>query len=214
MERITGQIRKYDGERLVIVAPYSGDHFLLTRQVKECEVCLRDNREITARQRRYIYAMLRDIAAYTGHSPEELKDYFKAQWVAQTGGEWFSLSDTDMTTANELIEIIIGFCVEWCIPTKDNLAEFAPDIGRYIYLCLTHKVCCITRQKAELHHVDAVGAGRNRKEIVHQGMKVLPLSRKLHIEIHSIGKERFCEKYHVYGVALDAELCRIWKVRS
>ncbi|MEG1774845.1 MAG: putative HNHc nuclease [Clostridia bacterium] len=55
--------------------------------------------------------------------------------------------------------------------------------------------------------------GRNRRDILHRGMMVLPLSRIKHSEAHTIGKKSFEDKYHVFGIRLDDELCRIWKVR-
>jgi len=158
--------------------------------------------------------MLRDIGMYSGHEVEFLKDYFKSEYVALTGGEWFSLANCSVTQANKLIDIIIQFCVEWSIPTKNDLAEFAPDVSRYVYYCLKNKVCCITRQKAELHHVEHVGIGRKRKEIIHEGMKVMPLCRKLHANVHLIGQSAFENKYHIHGIPLTKEMCRIWNVKT
>ena len=66
----------------------------------------------------------------------------------------------------------------------------------------------------QLHHVDAVGMGRNRKDIIHLGMRVMPLRSDLHYEAHTIGQNSFEEKYKVFGIKLDEDLCRIWKVRS
>jgi hypothetical protein len=211
---ISGELKKYNGQTLTISAPFSDTDFLIKRHIKECEIILSDGRTITPLQRRYIYAMLRDIGLYSGHEVEYLKDYFKAEYVAKTGAAWFSLADCSMTQANELIEIIIEFCIEWCIPTKDDLSTFAPDISRYVFWCLKNKVCCITRQpKAELHHVDHVGTGRNRKEIIHTGMRVMPLTRQMHTEAHRIGQTTFEEKYHIHGIEITQELCKIWGVK-
>lgn len=211
---ITARIEKYDGQHLLVTAPFPDVDKLRRQRVRECEVIFSDGRRITPLQRRYIYAMLRDIGLYTGHEVEYLKDYFKADYVAKTGGKWFSLADCSMTQANELIELVIQFCVEWHIPTQDNLAVFAPSLDRYLYWCLKNKVCCVTRSKrVELHHVDAVGMGRNRKDIVHLGMRVMPLTRKLHSEAHTIGQRAFNEKYHVYGIPLDETLCKVYGVK-
>ena len=81
--------------------------------------------------------------------------------------------------------------------------SYTSDIGRYVYLCLLHKKCCISGKRAELHHTDAVGMGRNRNEITHIGMRAMPLSRKYHNEVHTIGQAKFNEKYHIYGVKID-----------
>lgn len=211
---ISGKVHDYDQNSVTIVAPYS-DWFLLDkRKVRDVEIRIDDGRSISNQQRRKIYATLRDIADYTGHTTEEMKDHFKAEYVAQTGNDWFSLSDVDMTTANEYLQMLIEFCVYWGIPSPDNIIERSPDIARTIYFCAMHKKCCISGDKAELHHVDAIGMGRNRKEIIHEGMMVLPLSRKYHTLIHTIGRDTFLNKYHVFGIRMDEYLCRVWKVKA
>ena len=65
-----------------------------------------------------------------------------------------------------------------------------------------------------LIHIYAVGRGRNRKDIIHKGMRVLPLCREMHTLAHNMGRDSFCEKYHIFGIKLDTYLCGIWKVRA
>lgn len=212
---VEGQIVDYDGTRLVIVVPFTDTDFLLNHVVEKTTVMLNDGRTITDRQRRYIYALLRDISFHTGHQSELLKDIFKGETLSRTGGDWFSLSDCSMTQANEMIETLIEFCIEWRVPTQDSLLELAPDIERYIYCCLKNKVCCITqREGAELHHVDHVGMGRDRHEIPHKGLRAMPLLRRYHNEAHIIGQKTFDEKYHVFGVELDDALCKVWNLKK
>jgi hypothetical protein len=66
--------------------------------------------------------------------------------------------------------------------------------------------CAVCGKKNELHHVNAVGMGRNRKEICHIGMMVLPLCREHHCEIHRIGKKDFLRKYLLEPVAVDERI--------
>lgn len=204
------------GQGFYTFTPYEDTYLLDKRKITECAVSLDDGRRITARQRRYIYAIFNDISQYNGDVPEAVKSTMKCGFIASTGHKEFSLSDTDMTTANEFLEYLIEFCIEWNIPTKDSLLNYSPDISRYIYCCLVHKTCCVTGAKArvQLHHVDAVGMGRNRKDIIHKGMRVMPLRWDLHSEAHTIGQKEFDKKYKVYGIKLDDDLCRIWKVKS
>lgn len=206
---IKGYIYEHDGETLTIVAPFSDGYLLDKRQITDCEIRLDDGRTISAQQRKHVYATLRDISDYTGYTPEQVKTLWKYDFISRTGCDYFSLSDVDMTTANEFLNYLIDFCLEHDIPTLDSLLERSPDIARYIYWCLIHKKCCITQKKAQLHHVDAVGAGRDRKDIIHEGMRVLPLHWELHAEAHSIGKESFDKKYHVFGIKADKEICKI-----
>ena len=126
----------------------------------------------------------------------------------------FSLSDVDMTTARDFIDWLVELCIEHGVPCMDTLSRNCEDIGRYIYACLIHKKSCLSGKKAELHHCDHIGAGRNRKEITHAGMRAMPLTRAEHTEAHTIGQKTFEEKYHVFGIPMDADLCRIWNVKG
>ncbi len=210
---LAGKIVGYDGERVTIVAPFSDTERMIKRNIRTARVILEDGRQVSTEQRKKLYATFNDIADYTGYVAEEVKEIMKCDFIAATGCEEFSLSNVDMTTARMFLQHVIEFCIWWGIPTKDSLLERAPDVARYIYACALRKVCCISRKKAELHHVDAVGMGRNRKEIIHLGMEVIPLSSTLHKEIHTIGKKSFFEKYHVFGVRADEEICRAYKLK-
>ena len=187
---------------------------LLHKNVSKCEVMFDDGRRISADQRKKIYATLRDISQWSGYDPEYAKEIMKYEYISRTGVPYFSLRDTDMTTAREFLQFLIEFCVEQEIPTKDNLIDRSPDISRYIYCCLVFKKCCISGKKAELHHVDAVGRGRDRDKIIHLGYRVMPLSRAYHTEAHTVGQKSFDEKYKVYGIKLDKRLCEIWNVKG
>lgn len=211
---IQGQLTGFDGQNLKIIAPFEDDSFLVRKHISECEIRLLDGRTISVDQRKKIYATMRDISIWSGHVPDEIKALAKYDFIAKTGCEYFSLSDCDMTTANEFLTFLIEFCIEWDIPTLDSLLDRSPDIARYLYCCLANKKCVLCGKKADLHHVDAVGAGRDRKEIIHKGMHALSLCRKHHTEFHTIGKDTFFEKYHLFGIKLDDYLCQVWKVKG
>lgn len=65
-----------------------------------------------------------------------------------------------------------------------------------------------------MHHVDRVGMGRDRKEIVHLGMLTMPLLPEYHDEAHRIGQKTFDKKYKVFGIRLDEYLCKVWNLKS
>lgn len=211
---IKGYISDYDGQSVQIIAPFKEGHLLEKRGITECEVRLDDGRTISADQRKKIYATMRDISLWSGHTPDEVKALMKYDYIAKTGAGYFSLSDVDMSTAREFLEFLLEFCLEMDIPLGDTILNQSPDIARAIYACLVYKKCCLCGGKADLHHVDSVGRGRNRKDIVHAGMRVLPLCRKHHSEAHATGRDTFNEKYHVFGIKLDKDLCQIWKVKG
>lgn len=89
------------------------------------------------------------------------------------------------------------------------------DVGDYIYSCLIAKKCCICGRRADLHHVDRVGMGRDRTDIVHEGMEALPLCREHHGQAHTMPDSEFFGLYHLDGgITLDKTLCRIYGLKT
>ncbi len=129
----------------------------------------------------------------------------------------FSLSQKsenclDMSTASEFLGWLIDKCVEGGIPTNGPLVDRAEDTGRYLYSCLANKrcaICGVAGGPADLHHVDRVGMGRNRTEVNHLGLEAESLCRLHHQEVDQIGQEAFDAKYHIFGIPLDENLCKI-----
>ena len=210
---LPGYIQDYDGQALTLVVPFSDSEFLQTHDVTECSVRVEDGRRISAIQRRKIYALLRDIADWTGYEPQELKELMKYDFLSQCedGTRYFSLSDADMTTARNFITYLIEFCVVNAVPCKVSLLQQCEDIERYVYACVAHRRCAICGQKAEIHEVERVGMGRDRRKIHHLGQLVEPLCRQHHAEVDQLGQKSFDEKYHLQGIRLDATLCKILK---
>ena len=206
-----GKIIELKDGKVLIEAEYGYIDEIIRKDIKEAEIRLKAGREISREQQKKIYALFNDISLYTGYTPQETKELMKFSFVSKYGGNDFSLSNVDMTTASKFIEYIIEFILIHDIPTKVSLLEQAEDIAHYIYMCLVYKKCCISGKRAELHHVDTVGMGRNRNEITHIGMKALPLSRKYHIEVHTIGQKAFEAKYHVFGVKIDELIASKYK---
>lgn len=207
-----GQIVKYDGKALYIVAPFAESWLLEKQGISEVELSLLDGRGISADQRKKAYALFRDIALYTGYTPEEVKEVMKADYIAATGAPDFSLSNCTMTTARLFIDHVVEFCLLHDIPCQDSLLERAEDIGQYLYLCLVHRRCCICGKRAHVHHVDRIGMGANRKEMCHEGYEAMALCWRHHKEAHDCSKAEFNARYHVFGIKLDDFLCKKLKL--
>lgn len=210
----TCKILSYDGERLVIKPDESIDRDLLQKQVKRVELRLTDGREITAEQRRKIFALIRDISVWCGHEPEYIRAFMEFEYRIEKDIEPFSLSDCDVTTAREFINYLINFCFENDVPTKKPLLTQADDIGKYLYYCLEHRKCAICNAPADVHHVDTIGMGNNRQKVIHMGKSAIALCRAHHTEAHTIGANRFFDKYKVFGIKLDDYLCTILKLKK
>ena len=179
-----------------------------------CEVIFYDGSSINPEQRKKCYALIRDIAEWSGYLPEEVKEILKWYYCSISGAKHFSLSDCKSDIARGFISFLIEFCLMHDVPCRDSLPEFAEDIREYVYLCLYHKKCCICGKKTELHHVDRVGMGYDRREIVHIGKKAQSLCTAHHKEVHNIGQSEFNEKYHICGVEIDSILADRYRVRK
>ena len=175
-----------------------------------------DKRHISADQRKKAYVLISYIAAWWGYTPlEAMKEILKLMFIgeAETLRRSFSLSDCDMTTARLFITYLIDFCLLHGVDVGEPLYQLSEDIPRYVWACLMNKRCAVCGKKAELHHVDAVGMGRNRKEICHIGMRALPLCREHHTEIHAVGREDFLKRYFLEPVRIDERIAKVYRLK-
>lgn len=218
MEIITGQIVGWEHGYITIRAPYDNTERFIRRQYEEVEVGLRDGRRITPEQRRKAYALMGEISEWAGYEPEEMKEVLKHEFlkkvVRSLEKELFSLSNCDVTTAREFISYLIDFILRNDVPTHVPLGELADDIDRYVYGCLIHKKCAVCGAKAELHHIDQVGMGNDRNKVEHLGRRCLPLCRKHHDEIHTMGCERFLQYHHLKPGIIDEKIVKTYKLRG
>lgn len=221
MEIVSGKIVDVQPGYIVIRAPYDNIDMLITRRYGEVQIGLEDGRRITPEQRRKAFALVGEIAAWSGYERDEahltLKHQFVQQHLEQLQKELFSLSNCDVTTAREYINYLIDFCLTFDVPTHVPLVDLCDDVERYVYSCLIHKRCAVCGKKAELHHVDRVGMGNNRNEIQHIGRRCLPLCGGVgghHTEVDHLGDEAFCEKYHIKPVIIDARIIKTYRLRT
>jgi hypothetical protein len=218
MEIVSGSVVDIspDGYLSIRAALPNIDRALL-RQYSKVQIGLPDGRTISPEQRRKAYALMGEIAEWMGDLPEYVKRLMKMEFMVNRmqalEKHIFSLHDCDMTTAREFINYLIDFIIEHDVPTKTPLMDLCEDIGKYVYACLMHKKCCVCGvNHVDLHHVQAIGAGRNRDRIFQIGMPVLSLCREHHIESHTIGQKSFLEKYHLQAIALTVEIGKKYKL--
>ena len=209
---LNGYITDINEQSIVIQAP-ADVAYVIDKQVRECDILLRDGRTITRDQQKKAYALMRDISLWSGHTPDEIKELAKYDYLAKYGGGMFSLADCSVTLTRGFIDYLVEFCLIHDIPCQDSLITLCEDIRRYLYLCLIHKRCCVCGKKTQLHHVDAVGMGYNRNEIVHVGKRAQALCFKHHRECHDIGQKTFDEKYHVFGIEIDRIIADKYKLK-
>ena len=217
---VRGRIIDYDErtQEFIIRAKYPNWITVVKRGYKECEIKLIDSRPLSDKQRKACYSLIREISRFTGQGLNSTKKEMKKQFMTEELGlspdETFSLSDAPMSLVCEFQRYLVQFLLDWDIPCSFPLLDFVDDVGSYIYHCLVNKKCVICGAHSDLHHIEHVGAGRDREDIVHEGMEVLPLCRKHHNEVHAIGWYTFMGRYHIeHGIKLDKFLCKIYELK-
>ena len=220
VETVRGKIVGYDEKRgeLLIRAPYSDWVTMTNRQFKECLVQPMDSRPLSDKQRRTCYALIGAISEYTGMGKDSTKEYMKLKFMTEeleeTAEKIFSLSNAPMSLVCAFQRFLVQFILEWDIPTDFSLLDMVDDVSDYIYGCLVNKKCVVCGRPADLHHIERVGMGRNRDEIIHEGMEVLPLCREHHTEAHTMPDKDFFERYHLPGgIVADKTICRIYGLK-
>ena len=184
----------------------------------EVRVIWQDSRCITAEQRRKAWALMTEIAVFQGQGKDDVyreqSAAFSLKNLETMQGRLFHLSTATVSEARAFITLLIEIIIEYGIPTKEPLYGLCDDLERYTYACLMNKKCAVCCKKPELHHVDHVGMGYNRKEICHIGMRCLPLCREHHMEAHNIGQIAFDAKYHLEPIAIDEKIAQKYRLRG
>lgn len=190
------------------------------QEQKEAWVEYIDNRPLSDKQRRSCYAMIREIANWSGDTTEGIKDALKLDFwcgeLLEMADTMFSLSNAPMSIVAAFQSWLAKFIVRNDVPTKRPMLEYVDDIDDYVYACLIAKKCPICGKKADLHHYENIGMGRDRDTIIHEGMEVLPLCREHHTEVHTIGRDTFMKKWHLgdHGIVADKTICKLYKLKT
>ena len=186
-----------DGE-LTIKARCDID-MLMKREYRECVIQMVDSRPLSHKQRRACYALLREIADYTGMSVETSKEWLKLKFISnELDGmmDTFSLSDAPMSLVAGFQRFLIRLILEYDIPCSVKLLEFVDDINDYMYACLATKHCCVCGRSGGLH--------------LH-GDKAMCLCGEHEYELIEKGFDNFKEMYHITdGVSMDKHLRKIY----
>lgn len=131
---------------------------------------------------------------------EEQEEWLKFLHEERTGERPFSLSDCSMDTAREFLNTILEYALKEGVPLSDAGVNRTDDIGRYLYYCLKHKKCAVCGLPGEIHHVDTIGMGRDRRQVDDSEYRKICLCRKHHTIAHQRGMQAFEGMYHVYGI--------------
>ena len=92
-------------DRYVVIKAPADVGYILDKKVTRCDIMLRDGRTISRDQQKKAYALMRDISLWSGHTPDEIKELAKYDYLSKYGGEMFSLSDCSVTLARGFISL-------------------------------------------------------------------------------------------------------------
>lgn len=234
LDLVKGRITDVSPEGVVTIQCNYPDWKTMTeRGYSDVIVQLLDSRKRTPKQLRSVYHLIGLITDHFcgSHKADELEaikytlksiyaqnsqqEAFERDGFMIAADKLFSMHDCPESLASEFLDFLINIILKEGIPVDGTLAEYSDDIGKYMFACLRNKKCAVCGRDTDLHHVDHVGIGRNRDEIVHIGMEVMPLCRGHHQECHAIGQQTFNDKYHLErGVRLNEELCKIYGLKT
>ncbi len=204
LARITGYRPEPAGTYLQLFIPGKNlMEAIIQKRIRTCNVWLEDGRHISAEQRKKAYATINDIASHTGELPEVMKEWLKFLHIYRTGCEYFSLSDCSMDTARAFINTILDYSLENGIQLLDFAVNRTDDASHYLYACLKLRKCAICGREGEIHHVDTIGMGNDRRKIDDSDDRKICLCRQHHTEAHGIGMTEFESRYKVYGIKFD-----------
>lgn len=177
-------------------------------------------------QMKKIWALCRDYGELRGYTKEEMREALENEFCNSRDIEYFSISPfkkdgCSMRIATDFIQFIIEHAIkhEFNLIVYEgegenrkprHLQEIAPDIRRYVIVCLLKKRCAVCGKlvDVDLHHWDSVATIGGYKYDDGLQTRFLPLCREHHSEFHAIGKQRFEKKWHIEGIMLSRNLVK------
>lgn len=175
---------------------------------------IHDPRKITAQQRKFIYAVIFDIAIFNhSYCDEILKEYYKSIFKQrliemELVDDYFSLSNCSISQANLMIDLILSIVMDYNIPLRNYTVGILQDTEQFQYHCIINRKCCVISDKCskeiQIHHAtNLVGMGNKRSKHDHLNSKFMALCSIHHQEIGGMGLDKFCEHYHVVPTFLS-----------
>ena len=222
MIRMEGKIVHVDPRtrKMYICVDYTPE--FVRQDMEKAVVFLPDGRKHSIDQHGKVWALIGEIALWAGykaHESSQVNAVMKRDFLLQrfdrlsaAAIKEFSMSDVDVSTASLYISWLVDFVLENNIPTKRPVTELCEDVQAAVYSAMLHKRCIVCGQKADLHHVDRVGMGGDRRDMCHIGMRALPLCRTHHQEAHQHGDRVLMDKYHLEPVVIDEKIARVYRL--
>ncbi|PTG53186.1 hypothetical protein BU687_05940 [Staphylococcus chromogenes] len=211
MSQIVKYQKNHKGTYTVVVTdveiPEQAIELLDLNQPIDVDCTVIDPNSITGKQRRKIFALVKDIEEYTGQPMDYMRHMF-IEYVRTYYGydNPISLSNCTRTQASQIIDITLDWVFENGIALSYKTSELLKGDKSKLYWSTVNRNCVICgKPHSDLAHRYAVGRGRDRTKINHYGNQVLALCREHHTEQHNIGMDSFNDKYHLHDSWVDVD---------
>ncbi|PTG21722.1 putative HNHc nuclease [Staphylococcus chromogenes] len=211
MSQIVKYQKNHKGNYTVVVTdveiPEQAIELLDLNQPIDVDCTVIDPNSITGKQRRKIFALVKDIEEHTGQPMDYMRHMF-IEYVRTYYGydNPISLSNCTRTQASQIIDITLDWVFENGIPLSYKTSELLRGDKSKLYWSTVNRNCVICgKAHSDLAHRYAVGRGRDRTKINHYGNQVLALCREHHTEQHNIGMDSFNDKYHLHDSWVDVD---------
>lgn len=211
MSQIVKYQKNHKGTYTVVVTdveiPEQAIELLDLNQPIDVDCTVIDPNSITGKQRRKIFALVKDIEEHTGQPMDYMRHMF-IEYVRTYYGydNPISLSNCTRTQASQIIDITLDWVFENGIPLSYKTSELLKGDKSKLYWSTVNRNCVICgKPHSDLAHRYAVGRGRDRTKINHYGNQVLALCREHHTEQHNIGMDSFNDKYHLHDSWVDVD---------
>lgn len=225
MSITTVKIDDFDNNYIYFKVPVNSIDFnnFMKQNCNQVAIEFKDGRTISPEQRRMIWALIGAVAEWQcGYKTSlilddvafDLKREFLFKIKGLTFIDNFSLSDCSVALASEFIKFLISFILANDISSKVLLRELCEDINHYVYACLMNKKCACCGKPAEMHHVDAIGQGRDRRIVYQIGMRVISLCRTCHTKAHAKGVSWLYKDMHLVAISLTEEIGKIYRLTN
>lgn len=169
-----------------------------------------DKDMITTDQRKHYFALVGDIAEFTGYPEKSVDSKLRYDFMIEADLDEFpSVAKNEMTrqTASDFIEYVILYCIHNEIPFRKQQFYLTTDTSKMLYALTMKRLCMVCgRPGADIHHAtNLVGMGGDRRVHDHWNSTFMSLCREHHTQIHQEGMKKFCEEYYVKPVKLSIE---------
>ena len=182
------------------------DNLINNRAFAYLEPRLKDT--TTDEQRKHYWALIKDISSFTGDPTWKVVLNMKYLYMIKndkTKEPSMARNKLSKKEARELIQTIIDYALDNEIPLNNNYSQYFED-SQLFKLAMNRQCFVCGSPSSDIHHVDAVGMGRNRgKYKDHDKHLMMCLCRGHHQYLHTVGQETFEQNFHVHGICLSKE---------